>query len=159
RQRKAAQSADRYRASNPRNRRRSKGFPRPGRTGQDAIRELDQERIENASLRSALAELRTGYDSLHDNFRALEKRAAELDSDRAGSRQQLAQAQQTARGLQRDKSELTNEIAAARANLEQMEMSLAAVQAERSALSTTRDAADERHQSEAYTLNLRIEAL
>jgi predicted nucleic acid-binding Zn-ribbon protein len=124
-----------------------------------AIRELDQERIENGKLRSALAELRIGYDSLHGKFAALEKRAGELDSDRAQSRQQLAQAQQTARGLQRDKSELANAVAAARANLEQMEMSLVASQAERSALSTARDEADERHRSEADTLNLRIEAL
>src|SRR6476660_4991669 len=33
-----------------------------------AIRELDQERIENGELRSALAELRIGYDSLHANL-------------------------------------------------------------------------------------------
>jgi predicted nucleic acid-binding Zn-ribbon protein len=124
-----------------------------------AIRELDQERIENGKLRSALAELRIGYDNLHGKFAALEKRAAELDTDRAGSEQQLAHAQQTARGLQRDKSELTTEVAAARANLEQMEISLLAAQAERSALSTARDEADERHRSDAYTLNVRIEAL
>ena len=79
-----------------------------------AIRELDQERIENGKLRSALAELRIGYDNLHGKFAALEKRAGELDSDRAQSQQQLAQAQQTARGLQRDKSELANAVAAAR---------------------------------------------
>lgn len=124
-----------------------------------AIRELDQERIENGKLRNALAELRIGYDGLHGKFTALEKRAAELDNDRAGSEQQLAHAQQTARGLQRDKSELTTEVAATRANLEQMEISLLAAQAERSALSTARDEADERHRSEAYTLNVRIEAL
>ena len=110
-------------------------------------------------MRSALAELRIGYDSLHGKFAALEKRAAELDSDRAGSEQQLARAQQAARGLQRDKSELTSEVAAARANLEQMEISLLAAQAERSALGTARDEADERHRSDAYTLNARIEAL
>ena len=133
-----------------------RGLAEPVKT---AIRELEQERIENARLRSALGDLRTGYDSLHGKFSALEKRAAELDSDRAGTQQQLAQAQQTARGLQRDKSELTNEIAAARANLEQMEMSLVASQAERSALCSARDEADERHRSEAYSLNLRIEAL
>jgi chromosome segregation ATPase len=124
-----------------------------------AIRELDQERIENGKLRSSLAELRIGYDNLHGKFAALEKRAAELDTDRAGSEQQLAHAQQNARGLQRDKSELTTEVAAARANLEQMEISLLAAQAERSALCTARDEADERHRSDAYTLNVRIEAL
>ncbi len=37
-----------------------------------AIRELDQERIENGKLRSALAELRIGYDNLHSKFAALE---------------------------------------------------------------------------------------
>lgn len=124
-----------------------------------AIRELEQGRIENARLRSALSELRTGYDGLHDNFSALERRAAELDRDRAGTQEQLAHVQQTARGLQRDKSALTNEIAVARADLEQMQMSLVAAQAERSALATARDEADERHRAEAYTLNVRIEAL
>jgi crescentin len=110
-------------------------------------------------LRSALAELRTGYDTLHREFSALENRAVELESDREGNQQQLTEARQTAHGLESDKAELTSDIGAARARLEQMEISLAEAQAECTALSRARDEANERYQSETYTLNLRLEAL
>jgi chromosome segregation ATPase len=124
-----------------------------------AIRDLEQERVENTRLRDALAELRTGYDTLHGNFSALEKRAAELEGDRDVDHRQLAQVRQTARGLENDNTELTSEIVAARGQLEQLEVNLAAAQADRAALSAARDEAEERHRSESYTLNLRIEAL
>jgi len=124
-----------------------------------AIRDLEQGRVENTRLRDALSELRTGYDTLHGNFSALEKRAAELEGDREVDHRQLVQVRQTARGLENDNAELTSEIVAARGQLEQLEVNLAAAQADRAALSAARDEAEERHRSESYTLNLRIEAL
>jgi crescentin len=80
-----------------------------------ALRDLEQEKIDNAGLRIALAELRTSYHTLRGEFGALEQRAAELESQRDSLRRKLARVQQDARGLESDKAELTSEIAAARA--------------------------------------------
>jgi crescentin len=41
-----------------------------------ALHALEQEKTENFGLRNALAELRTGHDSLRGDYSALEKRAA-----------------------------------------------------------------------------------
>jgi crescentin len=120
-----------------------------------ALRDLEQEKIDNAGLRSALAELRTSYDVLRGEFGALEQRAAELESDRDSLRRELARVQQDARGLESDKAELVGDIVAARARLEQMEANLAAAEFERASLSAARDEAS----SEAHTLNRRIEAI
>jgi chromosome segregation ATPase len=120
-----------------------------------ALRDLAQEKIDNAGLRNALAELRTSYAVLRGEFGALEQRAAELEGDRDSLRRELARVQQDARGLESDKAELISEIAAARAQLEQEEANLAAAEVERAALSAARDEAS----SEAHTLNGRIEAI
>jgi chromosome segregation ATPase len=120
-----------------------------------ALRDLAQEKIDNAGLRNALAELRTSYAVLRGEFGALEQRAAELEGDRDSLRRELARVQQDARGLESDKAELISEIAAARAQLEQMEANLAAAEVERAALFAARDEAS----SEAHTLNGRIEAI
>jgi crescentin len=69
--------------------------------------------------------------------------------------QTLAENSRLSRRLTESESALT----AARARLEQMEISLAAAEKERAALSAARDEDNERHQSECYALNLRLEAL
>src|SRR5207249_7930208 len=56
-------------------------------------------------------------------------------------------------------TESENALTAARARLEQMDISLAATENERATLATPRDETNERHQSETYALNLRLEAL
>src|SRR5262249_60872956 len=56
-------------------------------------------------------------------------------------------------------TESENALTAARARLKQMDISLAATENERVTLATARDEANERHQSEAYAMNLRLEAL
>src|SRR5207247_4863537 len=61
--------------------------------------------------------------------------------------------------LSRRLTESENALTAARARLEQMEISLTAAENERATLATARDEANERHQSETYALNLRLEAL
>lgn len=63
--------------------------------------------------------------------------------------------QQDACGLENDKAELISEILAGRARLEQMEANLAAAVVEHAALSAARDEAN----SEAHTLNRRIDAI
>ena len=69
--------------------------------------------------------------------------------------QTLAENSRLSRRLTESESALT----AARARLEQMDISLAAAENERAALSAARDEANERHQTECYALNLRLEAL
>ena len=120
-----------------------------------ALRDLAQEKIDNAGLRRELAELHTSHDALHDEFGALEQRAAALESDRDSLRRELARAQQDVRGLEGDKAELTSEIAAARARLERMDANLAAAEVQRAALSAARDEAN----SEIHVLNRRLEAI
>ena len=65
-----------------------------------ALHALEQEKTENFGLRNALAELRTGHDSLRGDYSALEKRAAELESAGEELRRELTLVQQTARGLE-----------------------------------------------------------
>jgi crescentin len=120
-----------------------------------ALRDLAQEKIDNAGLRRKLAELHTRHDALCDEFGALEQRAAALESDHDRLRRELARARQDARGLEGDKAELTSEIVATRARLEQMDANLAAAEVERAALAAARDEAS----SHAHTLNRRIEAI
>jgi len=61
--------------------------------------------------------------------------------------------------LSRRLIESENALTAARARLERMDISLAAAENERATLAAARDEADERHRSEAYALNLQLEAL
>jgi hypothetical protein len=49
-------------------------------------------------LRSALAELRTSYETVRSEYGALEKRAAELESAGEELRREVGLAQQVARG-------------------------------------------------------------
>jgi crescentin len=120
-----------------------------------ALRDLAQEKIDNAGLRRELAELHTSHDALRDEFSALQQRAAALESDRDSLRRELARTQQDARGLEGDKAELTSEIVAARTRLEQMDANVAAAEVERAALSAARDEAN----SEIHVLNRRLEAI
>ena len=43
-----------------------------------ALHALEQEKTDNVGLRNALAELRTGYETVRGDYGALEKRAAQL---------------------------------------------------------------------------------
>jgi crescentin len=61
--------------------------------------------------------------------------------------------------LSRRLTESESALAAARARLEQMEIGLASAENERTALCAARDEGNERHQSEGYALNLRLEAM
>ena len=82
-----------------------------------ALQALEQEKTENFGLRNALAELRTGHDSLRGDYSALDKRAAELKNVGEELHRELTLTQQTARALEADKTELASEIVAARAEI------------------------------------------
>ena len=89
-----------------------------------ALHALEEEKTENVGLRNALAELRTGHDSLRGDYSALEKRAAELENRGEELRRELTLTQQTARALEADKAELASETVAARAEIANLESQL-----------------------------------
>ena len=102
-----------------------------------------------------------------------DKRIVELQADCALMREQLSLLETDKRSLQtaldqtlaessrlsRRLTESESALAAARSRLEQTEIGLASVESERAALGAARDEANERHQSESYALNLRLEAM
>ncbi|HEY6702899.1 MAG TPA: hypothetical protein VI010_02270, partial [Xanthobacteraceae bacterium] len=90
-----------------------------------ALYALEQEKTDNVGLRNALAELRTGYETVHGDYGALEKRAAELANAGEELRRHLSLTQQTARGLEAEKAELASEIVAARSEIANLESQLA----------------------------------
>src|SRR5215813_13861439 len=143
------------------------------------IAELDA-RAEIANLESQLAQeaangraLGEANQILVDHANSADKRIVELQSDTAQTREKLLLLENDKRSLQtaldqtlaeasrlsRRLTESENALTAARARLEQMDIGLAAAENERATLATARDEANERHQSETYALNLRLEAL
>ena len=137
-------------------------------------------REETTNLKSQLAHgaahsgpLSEANQILVDHANSANKRIVELQSEGALIRQKLVSLENEKRSLQTaldqklaEKSRLSrrlteseNALTAARARLDQMDISLAAAENERATLATDRDEADERHQTEAYALNLQLEAL
>src|SRR5262249_7397224 len=142
--------------------------------------EIVAARAEVANLESQLAQetangraLSEANQILVDHSTSADKRIVELQSEGALMREKLLLLENDKRSLQtaldqtlaeasrlsRRLTESENALTAARARLEQMDISLAATENERVTLATARDEANERHQSEAYALNLRLEAL
>jgi crescentin len=142
--------------------------------------EIVAARGEIANLESQLAQetangraLSEANQILVDHANSADKRIVELQSEGALMREKLLLLENDKRSLQtaldqtlaetsrlsRRLTESENALTAARARLEQMDISLAAAENERVTLATARDEANERHQSEAYAMNLRLEAL
>src|SRR5262245_48407713 len=142
--------------------------------------EIVATRAEIANLESQLAQeaansraLSEANQILVDHANSADKRIVELQSEGALMREKLLLLENDKRSLQtaldqtlaetsrlsRRLTESENALTAARARLEQMDISLAATENERVTLATARDEANERHQSEAYAMNLRLEAL
>src|SRR5215475_14735042 len=63
-----------------------------------ALHALEQEKTENAGLRTALAELRTSHETARSEGQALEHKSAELESDNQAFRRELTLVQQVASG-------------------------------------------------------------
>jgi crescentin len=137
-------------------------------------------RAEIANLESQLAQesadaraLGQANQLLVDHANSADKRIVELQADCTLTREKLSLMETDKRSLQtaldqtlaessrlsRRLTESESALAAARARLEQMEIGLASAENERTALCAARDEANERHQSESYALNLRLEAM
>lgn len=142
--------------------------------------EIAAARAEVGNLRNQLAQetasargLRKANDILVDHANGADKRIVELQADGALMREKLSLIETDKRSLQaalnqtlaesvrlsRSQTESGSALAAARTRLEQMQRSLASSESERAALCAARDEANERHQSEAYALNLQLEAM
>ncbi len=98
------------------------------------LRDLEQEKTQNASIRSLLSETRAAYEKLRTEYYASEKKAGALESENERLREELELAQQTARGLESNRAELSNEIATKRTHIVNLERQLAAESAQRQAL-------------------------
>ena len=110
---------------------------------------------------------------LVDHADSADKRIVELQADSVLTREKLSLLETDKRSLQtaldqtlaessrlsRRLTETESALVATRARLEQTEIALASVENERTALCAARDEANERHQSESYALNLRLEAM
>ena len=82
-----------------------------------------------------------------------------LETDKSSMQTALDQTLAESPRLSRRLTESESALTAARARLEQTEIGLASAESERAALGAARDEANERHQSESYALNLRLEAM
>jgi crescentin len=137
-------------------------------------------RAEIANLESQLAHETANARSLGeanqilvDHANSADKRIVELQGESALAREKLSLLETDKRSLQaaldqtlaensrlsRRLTESESALAAARARIEQMEIGLASAENERATLCAARDEANERHQSESYALNLRLEAM
>src|SRR5262245_31819659 len=88
------------------------------------LRTLEQEKSDNASLRDALAEIRTNHDTLHTEFHARGKKSEELEHDNERLRRELTFAQQAARELEGTKTDLTAALVTARTAIADLERQL-----------------------------------
>src|SRR5580693_266311 len=85
---------------------------------------LEQSKFDNASLRGALAELRSSHETLRSEFEGLERNSSELEGDNHRLTRELTAAQQSAQELDSDKGRLTGEIATMRVALANLEKQL-----------------------------------
>lgn len=98
------------------------------------LRMLEQEKMLNVGLQSALGELRTGHDRLRADHHALEKKAAASEAEGLALREELERSQQTARAIETSRLETADELAGKRTQIANLERQLAHETAERQRL-------------------------
>lgn len=97
------------------------------------LRELEQAKSQNLSLRTLLGETRAAYEKVRAEYYAGERKSNGLESDNERLREDLEVAQQTARGLESNNAELSNNLASKTAHIVNIERQLAAESAQRQA--------------------------
>src|SRR5262249_23118759 len=88
------------------------------------LRTLELEKSDNASLRDALAEMRSNHETLHTEFHARGKKSEELEHDNDRLRRELTFAQQSTRELEGNKTDLTAALVTARTAIADLERQL-----------------------------------
>lgn len=123
----------------------------------DMLRELEQEKSQNASLRNLLAEVRSNLDTLRTEHSQTEKKRAALDQDNALLRQDLAAAQDDAQSLESIRAELSNEVAAQRAQIGHLDRQLNSETGQRQSLAESHRLLSDQIQA-SDNKNVRLEA-
>jgi chromosome segregation ATPase len=100
----------------------------------DLLREVEQEKSQNAGLRNLLADVRGHLDTARTAQAQTERERAALQQDNASLRHQLTAVQQEAQGLETLRAELSNEVATQRGRIGQIERQLSAETSQHQAL-------------------------
>ncbi len=107
------------------------------------LRALEEEKSHSLSLSGMLAESRSAYETLRNEFYEIERKATALEAEAERLRENLEFANETNRSLESSVSELGNEISTNRAQIAELERQLAQESTQRRGLSEARRAAQE----------------
>ena len=121
------------------------------------LRELEQAKSQNLSLRNVLGETRATYEKLRAEYYAGERKSNALESDNERLREELEIAQQTARGLESNNAELSNNLASKTTHIVNLERQFAAESAQRQALAEENRVLGEKN-STSDKKNIQLEA-
>lgn len=105
----------------------------------DMLRELEQEKSQNASLRNLLAEVRANLDALRVEHAQADKERLVLRQDNALLRQDLGAVRQDVQQLESVRAQLSDEVAAQNGQIVQLERQLNLESGQRQALTEAHD--------------------
>lgn len=121
----------------------------------DLLREVEQEKSQNASLRNLLAEVRSNLDALRAEHVQTEKERAAFKQDNALLRQEIGTVRQEAQTLDSVRAQLADEVAAQHSQIVQLERQLSAEVTQHQTLADAhRQLADEIQVSDKKTVRL-----
>ena len=109
------------------------------------LRALEQEKSQTMSLSGMLAEARTAYETLREEFYQIEKKATIFEGEAGRLREDLELSREANRALESTRLELTDDINARRAQIAELDRQLAQETTERRSLSESRRALKEQH--------------
>lgn len=100
----------------------------------ETLRELEQEKSHNVSLRNLLAETRAAYEKLRSDHQQSERKRVAAEGENERLREDLELSQQNAHALEASRSELSSENESRRGQIANLERQLAAETAQRQSL-------------------------
>ena len=109
------------------------------------LRALEQEKSQTMSLSGMLAEARTAYETLREEFYQIEKKATIFEGEAGRLREDLELSREANRALESTRLELTDDINARRAQIAELDRQLAQETNQRRSLSESRRALKEQH--------------
>ena len=109
------------------------------------LRALEQEKSQTMSLSGMLAEARTAYETLREEFYQIEKKATLFEGEAGRLREDLELSREANRALESTRLELTDDINARRAQIAELDRQLAQETTQRRSLSESRRALKEQH--------------
>jgi len=109
------------------------------------LRALEQEKSQTMSLSGMLAEARTAYETLREEFYQIEKKATIFEGEAGRLREDLELSREANRALESTRLELTDDINARRAQIAELDRQLVQETSQRRSLSESRRALKEQH--------------